>query len=453
MGLKSDKQGMEFAASSKPLKPPTNISDMVSKLANVRKFRSIGVFNTPENPSHGHAYQITSSDNAPFEESDIATEDVVLYATKIHPKLSGVQKNGNVCDHVEILKLFDSLLALKLAYVKLQEAHIPYDPKKIRAADEEVVTLLDSLCTIKKAYKEKLLKEANSVSACSALLLAQIQVQERALVKLKSQAKNKDNEVARLRRELHELEMRNKKLAEEIREREWESFTGLNHNSFENVVKEVGKAIHDFTKPLIALMKLSDWDLDQAANAVQASVVYTKRSHKKYAFEAYVARRMFHGFSRQPCFMDNIMSLEDPIVALVEDPQSSFAEFCRAKYLLVVHPRMEESFFGNLDHRNFVANRIHPCTPFYRAFVKMARWGLTAFVEPKAEMFGVKQGSEFSDIYMEVVEELKGYEAQLEKGQERYKVEFMVMPGFKLGETLIRSQVYVSKRVFYNGTD
>ncbi|KAK6122169.1 hypothetical protein DH2020_044086 [Rehmannia glutinosa] len=388
---------MEFAASSKPLKPPTNISDMVSKLANVRKFRSIGVFNTPENPNHGHAYQITSSDNAPFvkEESDIATEDVVLYATKIHPKLSGVQKNGNVCDHVEILKLFDSLLALKLAYVKLQEAHIPYDPKKIRAADEEVVTLLDSLCTIKKAYKEKLLKEANSVSACSALLLAQIQVQERALVKLKSQAKNKDNEVARLRRELHELEMRNKKLAEEIREREWESFTGLNHNSFENVVKEVGKAIHDFTKPLIALMKLSDWDLDQAANAVQASVVYTKRSHKKYAFEAYVARRMFHGFSRQPCFMDNIMSLEDPIVAL----------------------------------------------------------GLTAFVEPKAEMFGVKQGSEFSDIYMEVVEELNGYEAQLEKGQERYKVEFMVMPGFKLGETLIRSQVYVSKRVFYNGTD
>ncbi|KAI3461717.1 hypothetical protein Pfo_018380 [Paulownia fortunei] len=459
MGLEPDKQGMEFAAISKPLKPPSNISDMVSKFAKVCKFRSIGVFNTSENPDHGHAYQIISRDNAPLldEESSKATEDVVFYAAKICPKPSEGQKNGNVCGHVEILKLFDTLLALKLAYVKLQEAHIPYDPEKIRAADEEVVSRLDSLCTIKEAYKEKLLKEDNSVSSCSALLLAEIQVKERALEKLKSQAKNKDKEVANLRRELQALEMKNKKLAEEIRERERESFTGVNHYSFENVVKAVGKAIHDFAKPLIALMKLSDWDLDQAANAIQASVVYAKRSHKKYAFEAYVARRMFHGFSREPCFLENIMKLDDPIVTLMEDPQSSFAKFCQTKYLLVVHPKMEESFFGNLDHRNFVSNGIHPYTPFYRAFVRMARFvwylqGFTAFYEPKAEMFGVKHGSEFSDVYMEVVEELKEYKGLVDKGQERYKVEFMVMPGFKLGETLIRSQVYVSKGVFSNGT-
>ncbi|KAL0419223.1 UNVERIFIED_CONTAM: protein GRAVITROPIC IN THE LIGHT 1 [Sesamum radiatum] len=367
MGFESDKQGMEFAASSKPLKPSSNVSDIVSKFAKACVSAAIDV-----------------------------------------------RKNGNICGHVEILKLFDTLLALKLAYVKLQEAHLPYDPEKIRAADEEVVSLLDSLCKIKKAYKEKLLKEANSVSACSALLLAEIQVKEKALEKLKLQAKSKDKEV-------------------------------------------VGKAIHDFAKPLIALMKLSDWDLDQAANAIQASVVYAKRSHKKYAFEAYVARRMFHGFSPQPCFLENIMKLDDPIVALMEDPKSSFAKFCRTKYLLVIHPKMEESFFGNLDHRNLVANGVHPHTPFYRAFVRMARcvWylqGFTAFVEPKAEMFGVKQGSEFSEVYMEVLEELKEYKAWFDRGQERYKVEFMVMPGFKLGETLIRSQVYVSSVVSTNVT-
>lgn len=456
MGFESDKQGMEYADGSKPLKPPSDNSHIVSKFAKVGRFRSIGVFNTSDNLEQGPVYQTICCDNPSSldEESSASNEDAVFHAPNINPKPTEVQKNGNV----EILKLFDALLALKLAYVKLQEAHIPYDPEKIRAADEEVVSWLGSLCTIKKTCKEKLLKEADTVSACSALLLAEIHVKGRALETLKSNAISKGKQVANLQRELQELEMRNNKLAEEIREQERESFKGLHHSLFGNVVKAAGKAIHDFAKPLIALMKLSGWDLDQAANAIQPSVVYAKRCHKKYAFEAYVARRMFHGFSQEPCFMENIMKLDDPIAALTEDPQSSFAKFCRTKYLLVVHPNMEESFFGNLDHRNFVANGIHPDTPFYCAFVQMARcvWylqGFTAFSEPKAQMFGVKEGSEFSDVYMEVPDELKDYKVLVSKGQERSKVEFMIMPGFKLGETLIRSQVYVSKVGSSNGTD
>ncbi|KAL0370762.1 UNVERIFIED_CONTAM: hypothetical protein Sangu_0394300 [Sesamum angustifolium] len=194
MGFESDKQGMEFAASSKPLKPSSNVSDIVSKFAKACKFRSIGVFSTSENPDQGHIYKIISRDNATLldEENSNAMEDAAFDAMKVYLQPIDVRKNGNICGHVEILKLFDTLLALKLAYVKLQEAHLPYDPAKIRAADEEVVSLLDSLCKIKKAYKEKLLKEANSVSACSALLLAEIQVKEKALEKLKLQAKSKD---------------------------------------------------------------------------------------------------------------------------------------------------------------------------------------------------------------------------------------------------------------------
>lgn len=454
MGLESDKQWMEFAASSKPLKPPSNISDIVSKFAKVCKFRSIGVFNTPENTDNGHVYPIMSGNNARLLDKE-SEEDDLFCASKIYPKQAEVQVNGNVSARVEIVQLFDTLLALKIAYVKLQEAHIPYDPEKVRVADEEVMFQLDALGKIKKAYKEKLLKEANSASACSTLFLAEVQVKERGLEKLKSQDKNKSKKVANLRKKLQELEMKNQELGEEIEEQERERFSGLNHYSLESVVKAVGKAIHDFAKPLIALMKHADWDLDQAANAIQSSVVYAKRSHKKYAFEAYIARRMFHGFLQQPCFLGNIMKLDDPIVALMEDPQSNFAKFCRAKYMLVVHPRMEESFFGNLDHRNFVAKGIHPYTPFYRAFVRMARcvWylqALIAYIEPEAEVFGVKQGSEFSDVCMEVLDELKEYKT-MDNDQERYKVEFMVMPGFKLRGTLIRSQVYVSKIGFSNG--
>ncbi|GFP80535.1 hypothetical protein PHJA_000196900 [Phtheirospermum japonicum] len=440
MGFKSDKQEMEYAANSKPLKPPSNVPDMVTKSTKVSKFRSIGVFNTSKNPDDDHTYRIISGYNPPSIKDE----------TEIHPKPDGSQSNGNaVCRHTEILKLLDLLSSMKLAYIKLQEAHIPYNPVKIRAADEQIISLLDSLRKIKKAYKEKLLKESNSV------LLTEIQVRERVLEKLKSLARNKDKEIARLRRARNELETRNKKLADEVREWERESFTGLHCSSFENAVKAVGKAIHDFSKPLISLMKLSDWDLDRAASAVQESVVYAKRSHKKYVFEAYIARRMLHGFLSERGFLENVMNLDDdPIVTLMRDPHSSFAEFCRSKYLLVVHPKMEESFFGNLDHRDLVANGIHPNTQFYRAFVRMARWvwylmGFAGFIEAKVEMFGVKQGSEFSDVYMEVVDE---YKDGMDKERERYKVEFMVLPGFKLEETVIRSRVYVSKRVLCNGT-
>lgn len=449
MGFESDKLGMmEFAASSKPLKPPANISDIVSKFAKVCKFRSIGVFTTSENVDHGHVYPKISGDGVSLlgEESG---EDDPFSAKGSYTKSGEVQKSGDLCARVDILQLFDTLLALKIAYVKLQEAHIPYDPEKVRVADEEVMFQLESLGRIKKAYKEKLLKEANSVSTGSARFLAEVRVKEQALEKLKSQAKNKGKKVATLCKKLQEMEMANKKLAEEIEERERERFAGLNHYSLESVVRAVGKAIHDFAKPLIALMKHSEWDLDKAACAIQSSAVYAKRSHKKYAFEAYIARRMFHGFLQKPCFLGNIMKLDDPIDALIDDPNSSFAKFCRAKYMLVVHPKMEDSFFGNLDHRSFVAKGIHPCTPFYRAFVRMARcvWylqALIAYIEPEAEIFGVKQGSEFSDVYMEVVDELKEYKT-MDNDHQRYRVEFMVMPGFVLTGTLIRSQVYVSK--------
>ncbi|CAI9776518.1 unnamed protein product [Fraxinus pennsylvanica] len=444
---------MEFAGKSKPLNQPSNISEIVTKFAKVRKFRSVGVFSTSENQYHSYNHQQffhNVAQSLAEESSSDATAKAEFEAEKIHLQSAETQKEGNECGHMEISKLFSTLSALKSAYVKLQEAHIPYSPEKIRAADEMVVSELESLCKIKRAYKEKLLKEENTLPDGSALLLAEIRVQKMALEKLKYKVKDKDIEVVNLRQQLRALVMRNKELTEEIMKQEKQRIKAFSHSSFEDIVKAAGKAIHDFAKPLIALMKVSDWDLDQAANTIVNSVVYAKRSHKKYAFEAYVARRMFHGFQTQPYDADNIMKLGDPIDALIEDPQSSFAKFCRTKYLLVVHPKMEVSFFNHSDHRTFVANGMHPHTPFYRAFVKMARWvwlllGFTASIEPKVDIFGVKQGSEFSDVYMEFIEELKEYKALLDKGHGSYKVEFMVMPGFKIGESLIKSQVYVSK--------
>ncbi|XP_009794206.1 protein GRAVITROPIC IN THE LIGHT 1-like [Nicotiana tabacum] len=432
-------EGMKSAA-----KPSSNISEIVSKFAKVCKFRSIGVFTSENLDNNQHELYLNNDNNFPKVVEESSSEEAGCDAIKVDPQ-SDAKRSGRID---QILKLFDTVSALKVAYVQLQKAHIPYDPDNIRAADGVIVSQLESLCKIKLSYKERQLKDLNSFSATSALLLAEIQVKERLLDKLKSQLKIKESKVVNFRQELHDLELRNRKMAEILNKSVKESSRMLSFASFEATVEAVSKAVHDFSKPLIALMKVSDWDLDKAAEAIERSVVYSKRSHKKYAFEAYIARRMFNEFLPQSCNVDRIMKLDDPIDALIIDTQSAFAQFCREKYLSILHPMMEKSFFGSVDHRTLVSNGMHPQTPFYRAFVKMARcvWILqaaAASVEPRGEIFGVKRGSHFSNMYMESVEEFNK-DVVLNLGHEKCRVELMVMPGFLIGNTVIRSRVYLS---------
>ncbi|KAK3024380.1 hypothetical protein RJ639_043284 [Escallonia herrerae] len=435
---------MEFAA--KPAKPISNISEVVSNFARVCRLRSIGVLSS-ENPSQSANDGI---DLLLAEDSCDATEEAEFDIQKVHPQPVEVPMKSKECSKLDVLTLFDAISVLKLAYVQLQEAHVPYDTVKIKAADELVVSQLEALCKIKHARKEKQFEKPNPTAARSALLLAEIQVQERLLKKLKSHIKPKEAEVNGLQRELWDLNSRNDKLAEELRQREKSNARFSNFFAIQNTSKAVSEAIHDFAKPLIALMKVSGWDLDRASKAIEDSIVYSKRSHKKYAFEAYITRRMFYGITPKSYNVDDIMRFDDPVDALTENPNSDFAKFCRTKYLLVVHPKMEASFFGNLDHRKFVSSGRHPRTLFYQAFAKMARWvwvlqGTVASIGSKVEIFKVKRGSEFSDVFMECVEQHMEDVIGFDEDQLRFRVEFMVMPGIRIGETLVKSRVYLSK--------
>ncbi|EXC19552.1 hypothetical protein L484_010683 [Morus notabilis] len=425
---------------TKPFKSSSNISEIVSKFAKVCKLRSTGVF-----PSESNGAVVEES-------SDATTEEAECDGVKVHPQPSEPKSEGNVCGDAEIVKLFDVVSALKLAYVKLQEAHIPYNPKMIAAADELVMAELEALFKIKRAYKEKQFGKLKSDSTRLALLQVKTEVQERLLEELKSKVKAKNSEVTWLVEELKELDVGNAKLTEKIKqkslERKFEIF--LNIGGFQKAFTAASKSIHDFGKPLISLMKASGWDLDLAAKSIEGEAVYSRRSHKKYAFEAYIARRMFTGMSLKKCDADYVRRFDDPIDALIEDPKSNFSKFCAEKYLLVVHPMMEASFFGNLDHRTFVSSGKHPRTLFYQIFARMAKWvwvlqGIAGSLDPKAKAFTVKGGSDFSDAYMESVEDDKECENGSVQGQLKQRVEFMVMPGFKIGETLVKSRVYVSK--------
>ncbi|PON37666.1 MYB transcription factor [Parasponia andersonii] len=421
---------------TKPFKASSNISEIVSKFAKVCKFRSIGVL-----PSENNA--------ALVEESSDLVEEKEFVGVKIHPQPTEVASEDN--GEAEIEKLFDIVSALKSAYVRLQEAHIPYNPKMIIAANKLVVAELEALCKIKRAYKEKQFTKAKSDLSRFALLQAKIELNERFLEELKFEVKAKNSEIMLLVEELRELDMGNAKLAEKVKQLSLERKSGgiYNITAFQKAFTATSKSIHDFAKPLISLMKASRWDLDLAAKSIEEEAVYSKRSHKKYAFEAYIGRRMFSGMTLEGYNVDDVMRFDNPIDDLIEDPESDFAKFCGKKYLLVVHPMMEASFFGNLDQRMFVLSGKHPRTPFYQIFARMAKWvwvlqGIGGSLYPKAKAFAVNRGSKFSDVYMESVEEDEECKFLSVEGEPMHRVEFMVMPGFKIGDTLLKSRVYLS---------
>ncbi|CAI0549117.1 unnamed protein product [Linum tenue] len=423
---------------AKPLKPSSNITvEMVSKIAKVWRLRSIGVF-SGENP---HSQTHPTGIRKPHLMGESSSSDATgrtgsgRVASK-SGKLTGGDK--------DLLTLFDSVSALKLAYIQLQEAHVPYNPDKIVAADEIVMSQLRTLCNIRRSVKEKQFEKSKLESSRLDSLRAEVEAKERVLEQLKAQTGARDAEIARLRKEFHDLATTNLQLAETIKARilEKRSWKVIDAAMFEEIFRLACNSIHDFAKPMINLMKASGWDLDLAAYAVVNGATYSKRSHKKYAFEAYVSRRMFHGMSLKLCDVGDVMRYDDPIESLIENPNSGFANFCGKKYLFIVHPVMEICFFRNLDHRMLVISGKHPRTPLYQIFVRMAKWiwvlhGIATSIDPQAKVFAVSRGSEFSEVYMESVEE---------NTEVNCKVEFMVMPGFRIGDNLVKSRVYLSKR-------
>ncbi|KAK9940694.1 hypothetical protein M0R45_017341 [Rubus argutus] len=54
-------------------------------------------------------------------------------------------------------------------------------------------------------------------------------------------------------------------------------------------------------------------------------------------------------------------------------PSCNFGKFCSNKYLAIVHPKMEESFFGDLEQRRQVIEGRHPSSQFYGHFLALAK--------------------------------------------------------------------------------
>lgn len=259
----------------------------------------------------------------------------------------------------------------------------------------------------------------------------------------------------------------------------------LSPELYEVTMSKVNDALKSFTSLLLSLMRSAHWDIAAAVRSIEAAsaafdcptattvttITTTSTAitaqHAKYALESYVSRKVFQGFDHETFYMDGSLSsllnpdqfrrdcftqyrdmkAMDPSELLGILPTCHFGKFSSKKYLAVVHPKMEESLFGDLEqHRQVVAGN-HPRSQFYGQFLELAKavWllHLLAFsLDPVPSLFEASRGAEFHPQYMESVVKFPG--GRLPSGM---VVGFPVSPGFKLWNgTVIKARVYLVSR-------
>lgn len=368
-----------------------------------------------------------------------------------------------------IAKLFASVSSVKAAYAELQTAQFPYDGEAIQTADEMVVNELKIVSELKQSYLKK------QIDACSpqvTLLLAEIQEQQSLMKtyqvtgkKLEAELQRKDTEISLLRKHLDECNKMNDYLMKRLNSNEPLSvlenldLSVLNSNHFIQVLHRSVSSIRCFVKLMIRGMESAGWDLGAAATAIQPDITFVKPKHRCHAFESFVSRVMFDCFhfptfsNRQDgsldgrhChhFFDGFQKLNtvDPTEFLKLNPHSRFGKFCAGKYLHLVHPKMESSFFGNLNQRSILSSGAFPATSFFKAFAQMAKtvWllhSLAFSMDPEFKIFQVRRNCRFSEVFMESIG------GEIDTGGD-FLVAFTVVPGFQIRRTLVQCQVYLS---------
>lgn len=384
-------------------------------------------------------------------------------------------------------QVFDSVSAMKKAYAKLQEAHSPWDPEKMRVADAEVVAELRRMGVLRERFRRGGERKSVVATRAAETVSEVVAPYEAAMEELKKEVKAREVELEELRQKVSALSVsgsgNGKKNGRSLSRKKGGSFiqhqvpTSPTPDMFEITMKQVRETSKSFTSYLLSLMRSAHWDLSAAVRSIEAAISTTgstaitstnpHQHQTKYALESYVLRKIFQGFDHETFYMDGTlfsllnpsqfrsecfskfrdMKAMDPSELLGILPSSPFGVFCSKKYQEIVHPKMEESLFANLDQRNQLLNGTHPRTQFYTEFLGLTKavWllHLLAFsLEPPPSHFEASRGAEFHPIYMESVVRYPG--GKVPSGQ---VVGFPVSPGFKLGNgSVVKARVYLVSR-------
>ncbi|XP_050369295.1 protein GRAVITROPIC IN THE LIGHT 1-like [Argentina anserina] len=392
------------------------------------------------------------------------------------------EEEEEVVRGVEIIimkEVFEVIVAMKNAYVSLQEAHSPWDPEKLRAADLAVVAELRKLGGLRERYLRR-----RCYGSGDKLLMELVAPYEAAVVELRREVKARDMEVVQLKEKLKSIVSatnNGKKLRMSRRKVYCSPVAVLESPAqelFENTMNLVREASQSFTSILLSHMRAAQWDIAAAVRSIEAatttatmistsSVIKTQHANAKYALESYISRKIFLGFDHESFYMDgstssllnpekyrqdcfnqyNDLKNMDALELLDILPMCNFGKFCSNKYLAIVHPKMEASLFGDLEQRRYVVEGSHPRSQFYKEFLKLGKavWllHLLAFsVDPAPSLFEASRGAQFHPQYMESVVKFPGGRVPSDQ-----VVGFPMSPGFKLGNgSIIKAEVYpVSK--------
>ncbi|KAL0300648.1 UNVERIFIED_CONTAM: hypothetical protein Sradi_6341600 [Sesamum radiatum] len=374
-----------------------------------------------------------------------------------------------------VAKLFATVSAVKAAYAELQMAQFPYNDEAVQSADQAVVDELKGLSELKRRF---LKNQIDSSPPHVTLMLAEIQEQqslmktyEITMKKMQGEIENRESRISSLQEQLKDIIQNNKTLEKKLNASGSFSvldnvkFSESNPKDFILVLHYALRSVRNFVKFLIREMESVNWDIQAAANAIQPDIRFINRDHKAFAFESFVCREIFAGFNdpnfsvqtneqslpkenhqRRIFFFEQFNKLRSVnlIHFLKQNPNSLFGKFLKSKYLHFVHPKMEFSFSGNLNQRKMVNSGEYPETEFFKSFAEMGRrvWLLHCLAfsfDHEVGIFQVKQNSRFSEVYMQSVTE--DIFAAAATGDLR--VAFTVVPGFKLNQTVVQSQVYL----------
>ncbi|CAN0921458.1 Protein GRAVITROPIC IN THE LIGHT 1 [Linum grandiflorum] len=378
--------------------------------------------------------------------------------------------------HSLVSSIFATVSSFEASYLQLQTAHVPFSEQGIKTADEAIVSNLQRLSDFKQFYRglctNSDLASGFSIGSC---LEAQVQENQSKLRvlgtvsdRLQAEIDRKDSEVSAMRMNLGDLHKSNvllsKRLAGNLNLNASSADVLLSVRVFESLLNDTRRALHQFTKILIDLMRKADWDLDLAANSVHPCVQYAKGGHYGYALLSYVCIGMFRGFDLKNFDLgdddqaENLCDEHSPSLKqllqhvsgsamemLSRNPSGQFSRFCEKKYQELIHPTMESSIFCNLDPNDTVVSSWRSLSMFYESFVNMASsvWTLHMLAfsfDPAVEIFQVEKGVDFSMVFMEDVTRKFSLPTKT-----RVKVGFTVFPGFKVGRTVIQAQVYLNR--------
>lgn len=393
-------------------------------------------------------------------------------------KLSQVRKLDTQMGLSLVSSVFATVASFEASYLQLQAAHAPFAEESVKAADRALVSNLQKLSDLKqfyRNYRQSLDFESDlAIGSCLESRVQENQSKLRALEtvsnRLQAEMDAKDLQVWSLRNKLGEIQKSNSKLSKILSANSKSSSTDvlLSVRVYESLLHDAFKATQKFTKILVELMEKAGWDLDLAANSVHPEVDYAKKGHNRYALLSYVCLGMFRGFdgegfdlnendeeeSERSTSESSLRELmqhvsSNPMELLERDKDCGFSRFCDKKYHELIHPNMESSIFSNMDQTEAVLSSWRSLSTFYESFVTMASsiWTLHKLAlsfNPAVEIFQVESGVDFSIVFMENVLRKKKQDKRLSTSPTRAKVGFTVVPGFKLGCTVIQSQVYLT---------